>query len=1727
MKRKKVLALFLAGIMTVSGVFTGQPSARASENGYVADDQLSENGTQAPDTWGALPNANQYQYQKEELAAFCHFGPNTFNEIEWGENYGSKTPDEIFKLEEDFDADTMVKTLKDAGFKKLIVTAKHHDGFCIWASDYTTYDVAETSYKDGNGDILAEISAACTAYDMNMGLYLSPWDIHEPSYGYKDANGNPTTAENDVLDYNDYYAGQLDEILGDDKYGNAGRFNEIWMDGAKGSGANAQEYDFARWNEVIQSHEGKAAGYEADCLMFQAEEFTTVQWIGNESGIANEETWSKSKLVNGHEVDSNRRGNQYIGYEDGTMWTVPEADARITSGWFWGTAKRTPKSLTDLGQMYFSSVGHNAPLLLNVPPNNQGKVDDAILERVTEFGKEIKDTFKNNFAANGAASASEVRGNDTAFKAGNVLDGDDDTYWTTSDGTNSGSIVIDLGSEKTFDVVSIEEAIQYGQRIKSFKVEYRTGDNSEWKTFDQGTTIGAKRLSRKSAVRADQVKVTVTTSEAVPMLSEIGVFKASSGFELTSAAPEGMDVLDNTDNVHFSYSGWTQETGQQYINGTNMWANPGKSLELTFDGTKVYLMGTLDPNHGTADIYIDDEFVKTIDTYRTSRAVGQKIFISDDLEDGEHTLRLEVKNKAIGIEAAYVINNGGKGMIELEKTAYTMNEDETMDVVVNRVGGTTGEITATLEPNPGSAIQDDFDTTPQTVTFADGESQTTVPVTTRRNTNETGEKEFSIELTTPSEGLIIGFTKRATVTIKDAEGLTKAKLQVLVDESSVLLAEHYSSGWDAFTEKLSAAVKVLESEASDAQIQKAYNDLETAKDALVKREKYTAQDPFRFPWKEGSSSTLEAEFAETLINTGNESQWYLQVAEAAWASNGKFINCLDVADVVEYAYYAEKPGIYKVTVDYRSGDPKNALSWTEKDGKIEPGVKVAGAGDAAGATHTETFELKVLEAGAGTLVFTGPANKSPQLDKFVIEPLEIVLEKYTVTATAGEGGSISPAGEKEVTEGDSVRYEITASEGYVVEDVLVNGESVGAVANYEATNISSDMTIEAKFAFVNHTSANPFAFPTKVDGEEKTLEAEYFILKNTGNNEAWPLEIAKAAWASNGTFVNSLNTNDQIILHYYAEKAGIYEVKVTFRSGDSRNALVWAEENGKIEAGEKVAGANDGARNTHTETFTLNVLEAGAGVLTFTGPQYNSPQLDKFDFVLKEVTGEPVEPVESDKSDLEALVQYANDQKEAEGYDVLIPAVKVPFETALEEAEEMLNDVTVTQEEVNAMYAELLHWVHMLSFLGGDNTELQNKVDMAEQEILPNIGDYTKETAEAFVKALEEANEVLKDENALAEEIKEAAQKLQNAINNLVEDEKKADMSRLQALVEQAREIMAGDVSGYVEESVATLEASLAMGELVLTLPDSQQSFVDMAADALEAAMKGLTEKEPEKKPADKRELIAVYEAVKDTVLDNYTEESVSIFVNALEAAKAVIDNETLTEDDQPVVDRVKELLQAAFDELTLKDSSADKTALKKLIDKSLQYVDNAQEYTEESYAIFKQVYDTAVSVYQNTKATQEEVDAARANLEAGRRALREVPNKDKLEELLKKIAGLDLSLYTAESANAVKAAYAKAAAVLEDKNATQVEVNNAVKALKTAAQALKEEKTGQTAVSDESGNKVASDSGNQMTGKVTNNTTAKSAAKTGDAANAAIPAAAGLIAVLAAVIAWKKRMNV
>ena len=1043
MRKKKIFSLLLAGALIGQTFSVGALTASAEENPLVGKEQLSDNNTAAPKKDDVVPNANQYEYQKQELAAFCHFGPNTFNEIEWGENYGNKTPDEIFKLEEEFDEDTFVKTIKDAGFKKLIVTAKHHDGFCIWASEHTEYDVSKTSYKSGNGDILEELSAACTKYDIDMGLYLSPWDIHDDSYGYKREDGTPLVRlvngksepiagltwddvkKQDAKDYNEYYNNQLKEILGNDKYGNKGHFTEVWMDGAKGSGAGYQEYTFEKWFDTIQQYEGKKAGFESDCMLFGAEAYTTVRWIGNELGYANEETWSKSKVdYKKNTIDSKKVGSYTVGYEDGNQWTVPESDARITSGWFWGTTKNTPKSVEDLAGMYFNSVGHNSPLLLNIPPNNQGKVDDAILKRVTEFGQNIKDTFKSNIAAHATVKASEVRGNDVDYSPENVLDGKDDTYWTVNDGTTTGKLVVELGETKTFDVVSIEEAIQFGQRIKAFKVEY-SNDGSDWKVFDEGTTIGAKRLSREGAVKADKLRITVTTSKDVPMISEVGIYKATADFESPSSAPEGMQIIDERDEA-FKYSdGWTQENASQYLNGTNAWAKQGASFEMKFTGTKVYLVGTLDSGHGKATVTVDGKSIQ-IDTNASKRAVGQIIFTSEDLTDGEHTLKLEVTNndnKAIGVEGAYVINNGGLGMVGIEKAEYTMKEDSEMKMKLVRVGGSKGEATVTVAPNPGTAIQDDFDTEgTATVTFADGEKEKDVVVITRRNTKDTGDQYFTEELSTKNESLILGFTSKAKITILDQERQPA----------------------DVTTEKLPKELYGEVTATSEENNEKHKQGIENAFDDNL--------DTF---WHAQWGEPGKLENHEGGISVEIPLKEEKEIAKLSYLPKAG-----DTGTIGEYVIEA-------AVVKEDGKEAKEAVSWKEVcKGTFK---RQGNSTDPQEAVFSESIKTNRIRFTAKTMV----GGEHPTAREIALyEKVEPVM--ITVTTKAGENGTIEPVtgkleadGTMKIQSGKLKTFAIKPNAGYAVEDVEVNGQSVGAVSRYTVES-TTDVTIEATFKACKH-----------------------------------------------------------------------------------------------------------------------------------------------------------------------------------------------------------------------------------------------------------------------------------------------------------------------------------------------------------------------------------------------------------------------------------------------------------------------------------------------------------------------------------------------------------------------------------------------------------------------------------------------------------------------------------
>ena len=1352
MKRKtaRSLAFFMAAAMTVSTFAgTGIPVQAADE--WIGDSELQDNSTAEPAADDVLPNENQYNYQKEELAAFCHFGPNTFNEIEWGEHYGDSTPNEIFTLTKDFDADTLVSAIKDAGFHKLIVTAKHHDGFCIWASDYTDYDVdAATNYpvvnEDGERDILAEISEACTEYDIDMGLYLSPWDIHDDSYGYYDKDGNPTTADKDVLDYNEYYNNQLEEILGDDKYGNDGHFVEVWMDGAKGSGANAQEYDFEKWFSTIQKHEGKEAGYDADCMLFGAQAYTTVRWIGNENGYADKNTWSKSIVdYENNTINSNSQGGYTLGWENGNQWTVPEADARITSGWFWGTTKAAPKSIEALGTMYFNSVGHNSPLLLNIPPNNQGTVDEAILNRVAEFGQNIKDTFDENMAAADGAEvkASDVRGSDTAFKPGNTVDGNDDTYWTTNDGTNEGSLLIDLGSSKKFDVVSIEEAIQNGQRINSYKVEYRNGSGA-WTVLDEGETIGAKRLVRTSAVTADQIKITVSTTDGkVPMISEVGVYKASEGFELAASAPTGMDVIDiedtdTSDGTGFAFTGtWTKETGTNFVNETNRWANAGSSLTLNFTGSKVYLVGTTDPNHGQATISIDGGDPVTVDTSASERATGQIWFSSEDLDDGPHTLTLTVATKAVGIEAAYVINNGGVGMIGLEADEFTMNEDETMNVKITRVGGTNGRIKAYLSPNPGSAIQDDFYTEPVVVTLADGESETTVPVTTRRNTNTTGTQDFTIELNSPSTGLILGFIDTATVNILDAESMTKEQLRELVDSVSGWSKDVYSGDWASFESALAAANVLLAQETPDAlEMGKAYAALENAKNNLQKRTQFTAEDPLVLPAKQGVTVRAEAELFE-LVN--GETHDFVKAESDAY-SNGMAVSWFKPDNVMYVYYNAPTTGTYTVTVQGQSGrtssNPNRLIVSEENNNFAEVTQDFAGtnAGNPA-YENLGSFDINVTTAGPGVMKIATDSQEGPNIDYLDITPKDIV-STFDITASATTGGSVEVSADQ-VVQGGSFDITITPDSGYEISQVLVGGSDVTEnvqEGKYTVSDVQSDIKVNVMFSFANYTEANRFQFPTEED-DTATLEAEYFTLQNTGDNEKWPLQVSEGDWASNGKFVNSLNENDVISVPYFAEKIGTYKITATYRSGSTVNSLAWSTEpEGLIEGegGNTVAtpSENNGQGTTRTVDFTVTVTKPGAGVWIFTGPSGNSPQLDKFDIVLTE----EVDKI-ADKTDLEIAIQDA--ERELAKENTYSQETRADLEAVLVNAKTVFEDPYTTQSVADQVVEKLKEKIDNLAYIsynvrtevvggaGGTLTPSKETVDRGESvdiTITPNYG---------------------------------------------------------------------------------------------------------------------------------------------------------------------------------------------------------------------------------------------------------------------------------------------------------------------------------------------------------------------------------------------------------------------
>lgn len=445
---------------------------------------------------GPLPSQAQLSYLEDELAAFIHFGPNTFYNQEWGT--GQEDPGRFNPIQ--LDAREWVRVLKETGFKKLILVVKHHDGFVLYPTAHTDYSVKASPWRNGEGDLLFEVSQAVTEFDMDMGVYLSPWDAHSSLY-HVDREA----------DYNAYYLAQLQEILSNPAYGNAGKFAEVWMDGARGEGAQKVNYEFEKWFETIRELQG-------DCLIFSTEA-TSIRWIGNERGYAGDSLWQKvnpDKLGTEAELDYLQHGDP-----SGTIFSIGEADVSIRPGWFYHE-EQDPKSLEELVEIYFHSVGRGTPLLLNIPPNQDGLFDTKDIERLYEFATYRNELYKEDLALGAKVSGPALSAD---FACHHLTDGLETSSWA-SDADLPIQLELDLGAPKTFDVLELREDLKLGQRIAAFHVQIEV--DGVWQEFGRGFTVGHKRLLRGSLVEAQKVRVMITEAQYIPVLTKISLYKTPS-----------------------------------------------------------------------------------------------------------------------------------------------------------------------------------------------------------------------------------------------------------------------------------------------------------------------------------------------------------------------------------------------------------------------------------------------------------------------------------------------------------------------------------------------------------------------------------------------------------------------------------------------------------------------------------------------------------------------------------------------------------------------------------------------------------------------------------------------------------------------------------------------------------------------------------------------------------------------------------------------------------------------------------------------------------------------------------------------------------------------------------------------------------------------------------------------------------------------------------------------
>lgn len=546
--------------------------------GIILSLALLETGckkVEAPAAYGPVPTENQMRWQEMEYYAFLHFSLNTYTDQSWGfgnEDVALFNPTEL-------DARQWARICKEAGMKGIIVTAKHHCGFCLWPSAYTEYSVKNAPWKEGKGDVIRELADACKEYGLKLGIYLSPWDRNHADYGKPE--------------YITYFRNQLKELL--TKYGD---IFEVWYDGANGGtgwygGANENRkidrttyYDWKNTYKLVRELQPNIV------IWNDGGDRADLRWVGTEGGWVGETNWSLLNATGDVPFEM-----LHYGVENGDSWVPAEVNTSIRPEWFYHPSEDTKvKTLPQLMDTYYNSVGRNGTFLLNFPIMPNGLIHPNDEKAALDLAAAVKEAFAVNLVKNTKADASNFRGNSRIFGAAKAIDETTDTYWATDDEVKTASLTINFGKPTTFNRFMAQEYIRLGQRVKAFTLEALVDGN--WKEIAKATTIGYKRILRFPTVTATQLRFSITDSKACPLISNIGVYNAPQILTQPSiirnqageisiipadAESEIYYTLDGTEATKAStkYTGPVQTDGKVKISAISVEPSTGKSGQAT------------------------------------------------------------------------------------------------------------------------------------------------------------------------------------------------------------------------------------------------------------------------------------------------------------------------------------------------------------------------------------------------------------------------------------------------------------------------------------------------------------------------------------------------------------------------------------------------------------------------------------------------------------------------------------------------------------------------------------------------------------------------------------------------------------------------------------------------------------------------------------------------------------------------------------------------------------------------------------------------------------------------------------------------------------------------------------------------------------------------------------------------------------------------------------------